>query len=578
MSLTNTMLIGRSALTASQLGLSVTGNNLANLATPGYSRQVVGLQPLGADRSVWGLSVGQGVGVRDVRRQVDSALQARLWSGVADEASAAQKLDIRSAIESVVGELSGNDLSAELSTFFSAWSEKSNGSQSASLVVQQGDKLASFIKGLRSDLAEQRTRVDQRLGSLATSANDLLARVAELNGAISTSEVDGSTASGLRDQRDQTITQLSQLFDVTAVEQPNGSVDLLVGSTPIVLGSTSRGVELVRRTENGNVDVFLSIKADGTRLDVNSGSVGALHQDRTQSVDAVLDKLDSVASRLIFEVNKLHSTATNLTNPSRSLANLTIPTSDRSLALNDPANTTFADLPFKAVNGGFLVTVKQASTGATQTVRIDVDLDGITAAGTPGTADDTSAEDVRSALDAVPGLNAVFNADGKLEINADQGFEFSFADDTSGALAVLGVNSYFVGTGSKDIGVRSDLKSDPSLLLTGRMVNGTFVQNGTSLGVLGLQDKSLSELGNRSLRASWADSVQAMGVETQAAADRAEATMLVRESLESQRASISGVSVDEESINLITYQQQYQGAARLISVAQQLTETLLALI
>lgn len=144
-------------------------------------------------------------------------------------------------------------------------------------------------------------------------------------------------------------------------------------------------------------------------------------------------------------------------------------------------------------------------------------------------------------------------------MKSDPGYEFNFADDTSGALAVMGVNAYFTGTNASDIGVRGDLKSDPSQLLTGREDGGVFVQNGTALAIVGMQDKSIAELGDQTLRGAWTDTVQAVGVAASSSKSNAEAAGLVRANLESQRAAVSGVSLDEETINLMNFQRQYQG-------------------
>ncbi len=579
MSLSSVFDIGRSALTAGQLGIAVTGNNLANVATRGYTRQLLDLSPAAGSRLSSSTYLGRGVSVTGVRRQIDAALQARLWSGTSDFAGAQWQASIASQIETTVGGLSDKNLASNLTTFFNAWSEKSNQSLSSGLVVQQGEALASYIRTLRSDLVEQRTQIDRQLGQAAVAADELLARIADLNSQVSAAEGGGGVASSLRDQRDQLITRLSELMDVTAVEQPGGMVDLLVHSTPVLLNGLSRGVELVRRTgDDGSTEVYIGVKASGERLDIRSGQLGASLDGRAASVDATIEQLDAVATQLIFQLNRLHSTGANLKNPTASTGTLSIGTGHRTLAINDPANTTFADLPFQAVNGGFLVQVKQTATGSTQTVRINVDLDGITASGAAGTADDTTPEQIRAALDAVPGLTATFDAEGRLDVRADDGFEFSFADDSSGVLAVLGMNAYFTGTGARDIGVRQDLLADPSLLLTGRLVGGSFVENGTASQVVSLQDVPLAALAGRSVRSAWSDAVQVVGLTAQAASDRAVSTGIVKDSLEAQRAAVSGVSTDEEAVNLISYQQQYQGAARLISIAQEMTQTLMALV
>lgn len=578
MGLTSAFQIGHSALTASQLAIQVAGNNLANAATPGYSRQIAYLIPGRGIAGAGGVSVGTGVLVRDVQRQVDHALRARLWSGISTEAAAAQTLNIMGQVEAVLNELSDEDLSSELSAFFNSWSERANLTQSSAVVVQQGQRLAEFIQRVRGDLESQKGQIDRELGAQTTAANALLTQIAALNTQIADAEVGGTTANTLRDQRDTMIAELSQYLDVSVVEQPSGAADILIGSTPVVLGGRSRGIELERRTVDGEMSVSIAVGEDGERLDVRSGSLGALLENRGASVEGTIGALDRLASQLIYQVNRLHSTGTNAAGMRTTTGTLALSAGDRTLALNDPANRTLAGLPFAPSNGGFTVQIKNAATGAVRTVRIDVDLDGRDATGAAGYGDDTSAEDIRAALDAIDGLSASFTADGRLKIDADTGVEFSFTEDSSGALAVLGVNAFFSGSDGSDIAVSAALQANPDLLATGRIVDGQFTENGTALQISGLQELALAELGGRSIRESWTGAVQALGVRVDAAVAEAEAATIVRESLEAQRGAVSGVSVDEETINLMTYQRQYQGAARFIATVDELMQVLIDLV
>jgi flagellar hook-associated protein 1 FlgK len=143
---------------------------------------------------------------------------------------------------------------------------------------------------------------------------------------------------------------------------------------------------------------------------------------------------------------------------------------------------------------------------------------------------------------------------------------------------VLGVNTLFTGTGGLDIGVRQDLLDDPSLLMVGRFENGTLVENGTALGVSSLRDQGIAALGGISAGRFWTDGVESVASKASIARTNADAGQIVRQSLEAQRASLSGVSVDEESINLLNYQRQFQGAAQVISTADELLQTLIAII
>lgn len=577
MSLTNAIRIGHSALNASQIGLQVAGNNLANAATPGYSRQVASLAAMRGQR-IGASFVGRGVTVQDIRRQVDSALEARLRASLAADAAAQQRLNLQAALEATLNELTDSDLSSQLNEFFNAWSDRANLDQSSAVVVQKGAALAGHLRRLSSDLGALRGQVDDQLSAMTLRAGELAAQVALLNKQIVGSELGGAENASLRDQRDQALAELTQLLDVTAVQQANGSVDVMVGSTPIVIGSDVRALSMERRTVDGELRVYLAAGQDQRELNVTGGAIGALLTDRAASIGATLDRLDSLAAQLAFEVNRLHSTGASDPGLTRSLSTFGLPAGDRALALNDPANATFAGLPFAATNGGFYVHVRHEATGHEEIVRIDVDLDGLTDAGLPGFDDDTSAADIIAALDAVNGISASFTADGRLDIRAEAGFTFSFADDTSSALAVLGVNAYFTGSSATDLAVSAELQADPSRLMVGRITDGAFVANGTAMEMVKLQDRALDALGGRSLRASWQDQVQSVAVQTETAASEADAAALVRDSLEAQRAAVSGVSIDEESINLMAFQRQYQGAARLISIADELLTTLMGII
>jgi flagellar hook-associated protein 1 FlgK len=579
MSLTSAINSSRSALAASQLGIQVASNNIANLATPGYSRQVLGLAPMPGDRSMQGISVGRGVLVRDVSRQVDTALQARLWLSTADSAGADAQRRVLAQLESTLGELGDNDLSSELSAFFRSWSERANQTRSEGAVVEQGVRLTEFMRRLRSDLVNQRAQIDGQLGSAAGRADQILSQVAELNVQIADAEVAGQVANTLRDQRDELVTQLSGMLDVSVVDRGREGFDILVGSTPVVLGGLSRGVELRRENlPGGGTRVRLSVKADGTELDVTSGEIGGLLGGRLGAIDETVDKIDELAGRMIFEINRLHGTGTNLRGLRETTGFVQFPLGQRGVALNDGANTTMQGLPVRPTNGSFLVHVRDSASGALQTVRVPVDLDGINASGQPGTADDTSAEDLVNALNAIPGLSASFTPDGRLSVRAADGKDFSFAEDSSGAVAALGLNAYFTGTNAANISVRSDLTSDPSGLTAGRMVNGQVVENATALEIAGLQTRGIEALGGRSIPELWRSTVQGVGTQAGSARSLAQAAEVVRDSLEAQRLSVSGVSIDEESINLLNFQKQYQGAARVISVADQLTQTLLSLV
>lgn len=576
MGLTSSLLIGQSALAASQLALQVTGNNIANVGTKGYHRQSALLTPVRGGQESGRAFIGRGVRVSEVRRAIDPALQDRLRNGISDEQSASIDRSVLSQVESLMNELTGNDVSSELGKFFSAFSELANNPSAAvtrSSVVEQGASLASRLRQLRSSLVEARRQIESQLSTNVNRADTLLDQIADLNQQVVTAELGKGTDGSLRDQRDALIDELSGLLDVTVIEQKNGSVDLLAGSTPILLGSKPRGLELDIRTVNNELEVRVLVQQSQESIGIDSGTIGGLLRQRDAGIQGTIDDLDSLAANLIFEVNKLHSQG----RPQRLITDTTgwqvTPSADQARAFNDPANATFAALPFAPSNGSFEVVISDANGNKTRTT-ISVDLDGIDNSGAAGTADDTSLTTLTASLNGVANLHAQITSDGRLRLYTDAGYDVSFDSDTSGAMAALGVNSFFQGQDAGDIDVRSELRADPLKLSVG-LGDGT---NETALGIAQLRDRSVQGLGGDTLGQSWLKTVQRTAVAATAASTRAEAASTVRQSLEAQDAAVSGVSLDEESINLINYQQQYASAARFIGVVNDLTQILLQLV
>lgn len=582
MSLTSSLYIANSALTTSQVGLQVTSQNLANAATPGYTRQIALLQAL-RGRTTDPFMIGSGVGVSEVRRQIDTALQGRLWNANSQEYGSAQQLNVYNQLEAILNEGTDFDFSSELSSFFNTWSEATTLLDSSATVVNQGKSMATFIQNIRGDLVDQRQQIENQIDSEVNRANSLFGEIANINATISTSEIGEAEAGALRDRRDQIVTELAQLMEINAVETNQGGYDIFIGSTPIVQGNRSRGVEIERQTTNGTIGVQVITSDNNDTLTVNTGSIGGLLNSRDGAIDETISKLDTIAASLIFEVNKIHSTGINEDWLTSALGTLQVSSANQSLPLNDPSNNDLANLPYAPENGGFYVNIRDDNTGSSNQVWIPVDLDGIDTLGTASIADDTSAEDIRAAIqdvgrDPITGaagpLTATFDPSGRLQITAAPGTSFSFSEDSSGALATLGVNTFFEGTDATDIAVRDDVT-----VMLGRLSSdGSFSANGNAnlLGELG--NEAITALGGRSIAKFWSLQTQDIAVLASSARTQANSSYIVRQSLDGQRAAVSGVSIDEESINLMTYQRQYQGAAQIITTAQQMFDTLLTLV
>jgi len=569
MGLTSSLQIGRTGLLAGQTAIEVTGNNLANLATPGYKRQRVELSAIG-DRRVSGNNyVGQGVQIESITRQVSQAVEARLRSAVADQSAAGATANQISRLEAVQNELTENDLSTRLGEYFNAWSQLTTNPQDPSLrtlVTAEATSLTSFINDLRSGYNDVRSESNTALGEAVGAANSLLKSVEAINKSISAAEGAGAEAPSLRDKRDQLLAELSQYLDVSVVEQNSGIIDVYVGSLPIVLNGESRGLEVRSETIDGVQSTEVIISADGSALDVSSGELGARIDFANESLQKSIDALDNITAQLIFETNRLHSQGqgTSLIENVTS----TYRVSDTTAALND---LDLTELPFAANNGSFAISVVSNATGQATTTVIDIDLDGI------NPASDTSLDDLVLALDAVTGVSASVSVTGELRISSDSSnSSLAFSNDSSGILAALGINSFFTGSDAFDVGVNQAVLGNPSLVAAAQ--DRLPGDNRNALAIAAVRDAALPKLNGLSITRAWSSEVETVGTELAQANNDLEAFAVVRENLESQQAAISGVNADEETINLLAFQRAYQASARFITVVDELTQTLLSLV
>lgn len=568
MGLTSALHIGRSALHYAQAALQVTGNNMANAATPGFTRQTAVATPLRGERLNAFSFTGGGVMLSSIQRHVDEAVNTRIRSALGDEQRGLTRQSLLSQIESIQNELTGSDLSSALTRFFNAWSELANNPGDLSvrtLVIEEGVSLAERLRDVRGEYTQVRTQIDRDAAQQVARADEILTEIASLNLSIAQAEQGQGTASSLRDQRDRLIDELAGLMDVSVVQQPSGTVDLFVGSTPLLLGSTSRGVTLRTTITDDGPQILIETRADGSDLRIASGSLGALLTARSDVVDGVISDIDRLASSLIFEVNRIHSQGQS----GKGFASVegTYRVVDPTAALN----STAAGLPFTIVNGSVEIHLTHTATNERTSYRIDIDLDGIGA--------DMSLNDLVNAINSTIGaanITAAVTTDGRLSLTAADGFSLTFSDDTAGVLAGLGVNTYFAGEDASDIEVNPILVGDPSYLAVGAgHVQGS---NGTALGIAELKTRGLDSLDGRTLIQLWTSSVESLGVRARTAIGQAASSRLVRESLEAQRAAVSGVSLDEEAVNLLNFQRQYEASARYISAVDELMQVLISII
>jgi flagellar hook-associated protein 1 FlgK len=158
--------------------------------------------------------------------------------------------------------------------------------------------------------------------------------------------------------------------------------------------------------------------------------------------------------------------------------------------------------------------------------------------------------------------------DGALQINAANGYEIEFSNDNSGTLAALGINTFFTGSTSGDIGVNSQLTADPTLLAAAQGGGPGDGTNATALA--NLSNLSPAVLGGTSIGNFYQQTVTSLAAASASQNAVSQGSQGFLSSLNSQRAQTTGVSLDTETVQIMQYQQAYQSAARFISTIDKL--------
>jgi flagellar hook-associated protein 1 len=565
MSIWGTLNVGKTALATSQAALQTVGNNIANAGNENYVRQrveQVATKPLEYRP---GLFIGTGVDIDNITRQIDESLENRLRSATSDAEGDKTTVQWLNRLEGVFNELGDDDLSSAFSQFFNSWSDLANKPQDAGLrqvVLQRGANLAERFKGMREQLAGLNDDANERVKGYAGEVDDLFQKVADLNGAISKAEATGGTNNALRDERDTALRTLSTMVNVSVSYDTSGMANVSIGSDQVVMGTTNRGITTENEVnEEGVVTTHLITQDTGLRLKVTGGVLGAVRAARDQ-VSATIASTDQMAASTIFELNKIHASGQGLVGMNDVSSEWTAADPDAAL------NSAEADLPFAAKNGSFVVRVKNVATGAVTSTLVNVDLDG--------TGSQTTLNTLAASLDAVDDISATVTA-GRLRVTTDSdAVELSFSQDSSGVLASLGMGGFFTGKDARDIEVKQDLVEDNRLLAASK--NGQPADNQTAKLIAALESTKVGSLNDRTLKETYEATVNDVATRVSGARTDANASAAIKDTLANQRDAVSGVSLDEEAISLLRYQRAYQAAARVVSAADEMMQTILNLV
>ncbi len=565
MSLYSSIRMANNTLRSNQIAMQVIGQNIANANTPGYIREEVVFSPAPTQK-VGGLLLGMGVEVQAVVQKIDLFLEERLRWSVSDRAGAEVSEQTYSQLEGVISELGDTDLSTSMNEFFSSISEILNQPENVSvrnLAVLKGVTLAQDISRMAQRVTEMRVDLNDRVYDMGERINNLTEEIKKLNVQIAETEggdVSASDAVGLRDQRLLALENLARLIKVRIKEQPSGGVTVYTGGDFLVFDGIRREVEVVESSQTGITVAEIHLKETDSSISAESGELQGLIDARDNILGGFVDQLDDLARTLAFEFNKVFSGGQGLRGYDTVTAEYAVDQSDDELDQ--------AGLKFTPVNGSFQVMVHNDLTGLSQTTDILVDLNGI--------GDDMTMDDLVAELSAVNGITAQVSTTGVLSIVSDSpDQQFAFAEDTSGLLAALGVNTFFSGYSALGLDVNQAIQDDPAKLAVSRGGIGADTDNGVILA--DFLDRPIDAHNRESVGVIYDRMMGEMAQGSAISRSVAEGDRVFEETLRGQKLATSGVSLDEEAVRLISYQHSFQASARYIGVLGELLDILVSL-
>lgn len=297
------------ALRSFQRGLDITGHNIANVNTPGYSRQTLDLAqnyPI----EFWSngiKSIGQGVSIGSINRVRDLFLESRRQTSSADSGLYSELAGTVKNVLNIMNEPSKDGISGTLGKFFDAWSAlASNPNEAANRLQVQtvGKSLAGKIRDAYQQLDVEQTNLNAQITDTINTVNQIAERISDLNAQIRVQQSTGGIPNDLLDQRDTLVRQMSELVPVNTRINNDGTMSINVGEHALV---DQAGFTGLPTTVNA---ATMQLTGGVIPVNIRSGKLAGLMQSSGQYTAAKAN-LDTLANNLRTQVNAIHTTGTN---------------------------------------------------------------------------------------------------------------------------------------------------------------------------------------------------------------------------------------------------------------------------
>lgn len=622
--------IAVSGLRSFQTALATTSNNIANVNTPGYSRQVVDIgtiQPQGFGNGF----IGRGSQVVNIQRIESEFLTEQLRNATTEAGRLGAVSTLASRVDNLLAD-NGGSLAPSLENFFSSLQDLSvdpSSSSARQVVLSSAESLTSRFSNIESQLAAIDRDIDIGIRENVQLINSLAGNISNLNQQIvAASSITSGTQvpNGLLDQRDQLVLELSEIVAVQTIDQADGSLSVFVGSgQSLVVGSLSQDVVAIRDPSDGT-KTNIAFRTATSQADITSaitgGTLNGLLEFRNEQLGTIRNELGRIAQVIGGTFNEQHRNGQTINgdlgadffavgpvdviaNANNSGAAAITATISDVTALTpsdyeirfDGANYTLTRLDdgfnVASATGAFAVDGVQINVGAgasagdrflvrptrlgAQQIDVLINRTNEIAAASP-VRTSVSINNLSDASISNPVITDINNADLRdtVEIRFnDPASTYDVFNVTDGATIVAGA-AYTSGADISFNGitvqVEGPVRTGDVFLIESNTSGVSDNTNATAL--LELQTANTVS-GSANYQEAYGGLIGLVGTVTRQANINSQAQSQVLINATEARDSVSGVNLDEEAVNLTRFQQSFQAAARVISVSNEIFQSLL---
>lgn len=305
--------IAYSALAAQRQMLETAAHNMANVSTPGYTRQRVEIGPAqpypapGMQNRAGAYQVGSGVRAVSVDRVVDQFLDTQLRVEIGKLAEKEQWEYAISQVEGIFNEPGEEGVAAWMAAFWNSWEKLSvNPSETAARVelIHQASGMIDSFKRVHDGMVSIQENLDFGITSSADALNNIADRLVALNKSIASAVVAGYKPNDLIDSRERLITELQEYSGVRVYYEDNGMVSVHIGGGILVQEEIANYVEAVPRPGTAFHD--LAWVKTGSLLEIQSGKLHSQAEMRDTYIPQMMNQMDNLVSTITTAVNAQH--------------------------------------------------------------------------------------------------------------------------------------------------------------------------------------------------------------------------------------------------------------------------------